>query len=673
MPGHMQTTTFRTSSMFNRILVPLAAGIVTLAVLWRFWPWMHDYLYGDDLAYLLSFHAGSCATTPSEILTAVCQDRFRPVASAFVILLMNTFDASMPYYTASNVAIQVLIGTLAFAVAHRLSGGRWVVSLAVAIMVATSRFALFHVTQAIGPVESLTLLFTLGVLYCIVRADESPERAWGWAWGALALTFLAIHTHERFIVLAAWLFTAFISSPSTRSLGRGRLLALLAAAVALPVFYISYKTFALETHFMVGTGGTHIDFDFSRIFEHALQALLSVFGFNHGPDYLVGTNIDIGMNKMTLLAGALTASWLGLFAWSVWTTSRAGPRQFFAVAERLRWLLLLLGLAAFLLAPTLLTVRLEQRWLLAPFSIVALVAAWSAGRIYVRHSKAVIALVVTMLVASLTLDTRVMRYYDRVYLVYSARFAALVKHDIIDKSPAAVGPLAFIADETHCSWTLINGGFFGIYGASQRPVRCFGSMDAAIDANLDPEIAVYAENGESGLLDVRNEMQASRDRETSTVVDLVENFPHGQISSRAKVDTPTGLGAMQMPWDSVTGSQSTLTVISGFSYRYDDVAIPAEAKLDLAVSMIYPASQSARLIISLTPKDGQPRELLSKDLVPPLPGAKLRFAPQRIPLDAFAGQRVSIAFGVESPGGDSSGHWVGMASPRIVVDAAAQP
>jgi len=659
--------------MVNWILVALVAGVVTLAVLWRFWPWMHDYFYGDDLGYLASFHAGGCATTASEILTAVCQERFRPVASAFVILLMSVFDASTPHYTATNVVIQVLIGLLVFAIAQRLSGGRWLVSLAVAVLVATSRFALFHVTQAIGPVESLTLFFALGTVYCIVRADEGSEHAWGWSWGALALACLAIHTHERFVVVAAWLAAAFIVSPSIRALGRGRLLALLIAATALPAFYISYKTFALESRFMIGTGGTHIEFDFTRILEYAQQALLSMFGFNQGPDYLVGTSVEIGMNPMTLFAGLLAASWLALLGWSAWTTSRVAPRQLLAIAERLRWPLLLLVLAAFLLAPTLLTVRLEQRWLLAPFSMVMLVAAWSAGKLYFDHSKAVTALVVTMLAASLAVDTGVMRHFDRVYMVYSASFAALVKRDVIDKAPAAVGPVAFIADPSHCSWTLINGAFFGIYGASPRSVSCFGSIDAALDANLDPSTVVYGPGSAGGLLDISGELQESRDRDANTVVDFIEDFSLGQISSRAKVDTPTGLGVMQMPWDSTTGTRSTLTLLSGFSYRYDEVTIPAGARLDVAVSMIYPTAQSARLLITLTPNDGQPQVVLSEDLVPPLAEAKLRFAPQRIALDAFAGQHVSITFAVQSPGGDSSGHWVGMANPRIVVDSPARP
>lgn len=642
--------------------------ISLLAIVWRFHSFMPGVFYGDDLDYLLLFKDGNCATDASQILTVACYERFRPVASGFVLMLMNLFQNKLGYYLAVNVALQTLIAYLTFAIAMRLSKGNWVASLLIALTVAVSRFATFQVTQMIGPVESLTLGLCLGAVYAAVRADESVDAAWKWGWIGIAMAFLAMHSHERSMVVAVWLAMVFVLSPSVRKLSRARWLRLLAACAALPAFYISYKTLVLKAHFMVGTGGTHIKPDPALILEHARFAVRSIYGFNTGQEYLAGINIGFGWHLAGLAATALLAAWVLLAAAgsAVALIDRSATAERFW--ERLRWPVLLMALACAMLLPGLLTIRLEQRWLFAPFAVVMLLGAWAVGACRGRMATLATVVVAILACSSIALDTAIMRHYDRIYFISYPRFAELVKEDIVDSKPGAAGPVALIASEDHCAWTLAHGNFFRIYGGKTRKLTCFATANAAASAELPAGTRLYAAESPTELVDLTGQRDALRAIKAATRYEFLEHFDAGRISDKTYVDTPTGLGALRMPWDSAAGTQSTLTVISGYSYSFDDVPVPENSTLSFGVGMVYPSAVPARAVVRIAPPGGEPKISFSRDLVPPREGQKPSFEQISIPLSQYAGKQVSVTFTVETPAGSSAGHWVAFSDPRILVE-----
>lgn len=638
------------------------------AIVWRFHGLMPGVFYGDDLDYLLLFKDGDCATDASQILTVACYERFRPVASGFVLMMMNLFQLKLGYYLAVNVALQSLIAYLTFATAMRLSKGNWVASLLIALTVAVSRFATFQVTQMIGPVESLTLALCLGAVYAAVRADESVGAAWKWGWIGIAMAFLAMHSHERSMVVAVWLAMVFVLSPSVRQLSRTRWIALMAACAALPVFYISYKTLVLKAHFMVGTGGTHIKPDPALILEHARFAIRSLYGFNTGQEYLAGVNINFGWHLAGFTAAALLAAWVLLAAAGVGGALADRSATAGRFWERLRWPVLLMALACAMLLPSLLTIRLEQRWLFAPFTMVMLMGAWAVGACRGRMAILATAAVAILACASIAVDTAIMRHYDRIYFISYPRFAELVKEDIIDPKPGAAGPVALIASEDHCAWTLQQGKFFRLYGGKTRKLKCFATVSAAANAELPAGTRLYAAESATEIVDMTGRRETLRAIEAATRYEFLEHFDAGRISDKTHVDTPTGLGALKMPWDSTAGTQATLTVISGYSYSFDDVPVPKDSALSFAVGMVYPSAVPARAVVRIGPSGGGEQQVsFSRDLVPPREGGKPSFEQVSIPLPQFAGKRISVMFAVETPAGSSAGHWVAFSDPRILL------
>lgn len=639
----------------------------TIAAIWRFLPWTTSVLFGDDLSLYLPFLDGSCATRASQMLVATCGDRFRPVASGFIVALMHAFGPQKSLFIDVNFALQGAIATMAFLVAFHLSRRSWLTALGIAGAVALSRFAVWNVNEVIGPVESLPLLLTLGAVYSVIRAEQSQERVGRWGMLAMLCAFLALFAHERFTVVPVWLALAFLSSKQVRQLPVWRIALLVGGCVAMPVFYIVYKKFGLDSYFLIGTGNTHLKLDFPLIAQHAYQGVSSIFGFNHGPSYLLGKNVVPGWNLPFLFASGFLLLFLTIALYTLRRVLAATP-SFRAKIESLRWPVLLLILAAVLLIPALLTIHVEIRWLYASF-IMVLLACACAVSVASHDARRRIAIVVVVLCAtSVALDTTIMRSFNDLFFIASGQYADLVKRDIIDKHPEQKSDIALLAAQEHCTFTLLGGGFFRVYGNGPRKVYCFSSLAAASQAKLPTGTPFYIKK-DNQLVDVTNAVsqmvvQAS---EESTSFSFIDNFPSGHINDTSQVATPTGKGALVLPWQTDTGGISSLTVISGFSYGYDKVPVPPDAQLRFAVGQVYPSSQSARAVVRIDRGAGDPLVVYSHDLDPPKLGKDIPFEVVSIPLATYAGEAISVSFSVESPGGNPNGHWVAFANPRIVT------
>jgi len=649
------------------IWLPLLVLAALLAAIWvRFSPWLPSTLYGDDLFYFAEFLKGGCATKPSEILTTICQERFRPVASGFIIAEMSLFGTHVQPYIWVNSLVMALTSLIVFQTCMVLTKGRYMVSFFLAAAFATSRFALYHFTQVLGPVEGVTLLFCVLAVYCYARIDDGRGRPHRWATLAILAAGVAAFSHERTLVVSAWLIPALLLSPTLRNGARRRLALLLLACAAVPIVYVSYKEFALDTSFMIGTGGTHIQLDYAIIRLHASQAFMSLFGFNSGPDYLAAASVTPQWPSAFGSAAVFACCWLLLFALGL-TSSLRSSSGFVARLDAVRWPIVILGFVVATLAPTLLTIRMEHRWLLIPFSAFILMPAWAAGVVQGRWRWVSASLVVLLSFSLAALDFLISRHFGNVFFVNSMNYAdALHKElDVIARDDA--DSVALLAGREHCNWTLGNGMFFEVYGERPKSLHCFATLEEEGVAKLPAGTRVYGVDPEGDVVDLTAESEAARLATASTRVDFIALFPAGTISDRMPVSSPNGQGAFVMPWNSSTGTKNTLTVISGFQYMYRNVPVPAgDASLAFSMAMTYPSPTRARGTVVVTGSKGQ-TETFRRELTPPGEDATPSFATQSVPLATFAGQTVSVSFGVDSPHGQPNGHWIAYASPRIVV------
>lgn len=466
-----------------RIALPLWIVVflaLTAVTYWRFVRWEPSVFYGDDLYTILAaLKDHTFASDWQQPFTTPFYEKYRPVFELIWVALVRIFQTDLRGFLAFNFGVHLLNAMILFAIAMQVSNGNKPVSVALVVAFAGSRFALYQITQATGPVEAVALTLFLLTITWTLKAYQYPEDS-RWQWFATLAFFLCIHTHERYIALTPIL--AFMLALSRRHyVGLFNRYGGALVCIAIPLFNALVKTSLLHLAFFVGTGETHIDVNMHRIVEQTLQAVLSVVGFNYGPEYLAGHSIVFGESLPGDDAARLLATVIVLAALVATTYAvLVGGRS----RAPLRWYpILLLAIAVLILVPPIVTVRLEQRWLYAPLALFLLLFAWAArldGRKRIVPTIAGLAACLSLL----SLDILLSQYTPWIYFMSSATAASLAKRDIVDTHAAPLGQdLLLHASRDHCKWTLDQGRFFELYEGQDRKIYC-ALTDEAFDALL---------------------------------------------------------------------------------------------------------------------------------------------------------------------------------------------
>lgn len=665
-------STLRKLSPRSQVLLAIMTLILGAAIAyWRFLPWSPKYFFGDDLSNFLAYKNGVFASNPLQAAFAAYVDKYRPVFALVLGATFAAFGTSTTAYMALNIAIQAVIAALVSLIGLRLSNGRYIPAIAAGTATAGSRFALYQVTQVTGLVESLALTFCLVTLYCLVRAREGNSSVWRWGWLAVLAAFLAMHTHERYVVLAPWVCGALFVNPKIRALSFPRQTAIVGAAAGTAAFNIVYKIIVLGLPFFVGTGGRKLGIDLDHIREQLNDALLSMGGLNSGPAYLIGTDWESLQHvRVQLLSGIFLTSWSLVVlvggAYRIWRDTELGSS---VLIQRIYWPALLLVLLGLLLTPPLLTIRLEQRWLFVPFIVALLLFTWASGapkRGVMVPIFSIAAIAVSA--CSIRIDTLYSNYFGNIFFVSAGKYAEAVEHQIVNKGTSPGENLILLTDPGSCIWTLQNGDFLRYYGRGNTQYACFGSANEALAAYLPSSARIYSATTPLSFEDVTKKWNKfAQSRQGVKVFDLLEEFPKGRISDPVPVpSSPSGHGVGIMQWNSALGQRSTVTIITGFSYTFPALPISDGDQLRFAVGLIYPSPQPARVRVLVNTPGEQPCVIFSHDVLPAAREGAPQFEPMTVPLSKYSGENLFITFAVSSPGGDITGHWVGFADPRIV-------
>ncbi len=635
-------------------LGPAALALYCLALTALcFWRWAPSTWFGDDLNGYHWFLTGNFPNSPLQALSVDFAEKYRPIYALVSEGLFSLFGPHLARYILLNMLVNALCGVILAKIAYGLSGNSRLIAVLAATMAVMSRFLLYQVAQVNGLLEGLGYLFFLFMVAATTglhtESGANNARTQKLAASAVAAEWLLIFTHERYLAVTPWLVIMLWAAPGFRRLLVRERAAIVIGALGAPALNLFWKGAVLRMSLFVGTGGTHLQLDSASIGTHVRQAALSLLGFNDGPAFLIGRALTNRPSGLGLIAASFvclltTLAVLGLVA----ARRRAtGP-------ARVTWLIPAgyVCLALLILGPPVLTIRLEQRWLVEPFALLIMTAAWFAGQIACGRRRLAILLVSGLAITSALLDLSLNRCFSDVFFV-SSRQAAESVRKILISAPDAPGATGILAPPDICDWVLLKGYFFTFYAPSKRVV-CLTQLDQIGPAflNVKGPVKLYLSKGEPALKDVSEGAPASAD----TLTDLreFERWAEKRDVRRQALGTE------------VTAGSDIATVLNGFDRRLGNTELRAGDRLTLDAVELFATQRPAHAIVRLD-SPGRSTHILRDAPLPP--HATNRTASVSVPLaDAPSGATLSLGLSPER--GDAALHWVAVLRPRIVKTGA---
>ncbi len=458
----------------KKILFSLCVMAVPIIIYFFFLQWKTNTVYGDDLYVFRDLLKNSSI---SKIINSTATNgKFRPVAAFSLKFIFELFHKNLNGYYLFNVLIQTL-NTYLVALLLNLFLRSHFASLSFSLIYGLSRFSLYDFVDIFngGALEGLAMLFFILSVYFIltglVRTSEPTRRLQKAFLLSVLFANLAMYTHERYIVLFPFIVVVLFFSPGLHPLPLKHKFSLSLLACLSIVLNIVLKKFAYSMPFFVGTGGTNISFSLTSAASFFADGVLSIFKMNSGPSYLTGVPfISLqGINLfITLLAIFGSVEILLLFLMRI-------PKVFAQKDEVQKsnyyTAFFLAVLFTFCLIPVVVTIRLEQRWLQASFSIFLLVLVIAFNSLQFRNIYVKNAFFSLYILVFLWSDYNYLNQgAELLYMKDAERTAAIFGNAVKTGTIRPGTANLFIWEkhrdinaETGLSWTLADGYFFDFY------------------------------------------------------------------------------------------------------------------------------------------------------------------------------------------------------------------
>ncbi len=357
--------------------------------------------------------------------------RFRPVYWLATYLQMMIVGTRMTRFVTFNIVINLFAAFGLYLISGKLSKSR-AAAFVTALCYLASRFAYYQIGQALGLMETMALVFAIGILYLLYVYMTGENAGDGYYYGALLLYFLIAFTHERYIVL----FPLFYLVLSVRLLGaeKGRRKAVLrlnllkwAAPLLLLLLITAVRTYAIGKAIPAGTGGTQVTetFTIREFISYGLSQVFYLFGINAGPEHLNGLPWDQTpvlvkrLIKLSILFIGITV--LLYLAVCILTALKETDRK-----DRLGFLgtqaaacLLFGGFIALCIACSSVTIRVEMRWIYVSYAAALLFASYMIGVLkeYGKQTIFLTALICFLLYGAFSVGTNIYcrGYFGKLY------------------------------------------------------------------------------------------------------------------------------------------------------------------------------------------------------------------------------------------------------------------
>ncbi len=305
--------------------------------------------------------------------------KFRPVYWAVTWIYQGIIKNNLDFIVPINIVIGAGIAIAIYFFAKGLARSKTMAFL-FAAMFLVSRFSYYDIGQYLGLMEAMAMIFAFALCVCLYKYINGQANRYFYY--ACVFYFLDCFTHERFVVLFPMLIFAVIVKKGYRIIN---------ASVAIITFIVAnYIRFAaLKSFIPEGTGNSKVSetFKLSSFFASVKTEILYLCGINTGPTHLNGIDFKDANIAVKILIIIGIFAFIMFICKSVYSILMRSKKIEF---DWIKNILLFLGFIIGSIVSSAVTIRVEMRWLYAPFLFLLLLTAYIYGvdkKIAVRKSK----------------------------------------------------------------------------------------------------------------------------------------------------------------------------------------------------------------------------------------------------------------------------------------------
>lgn len=408
------------------------AAICLLNIVW-FLPLMgQGAIMGDDIGVFTTVDFGNRALWREFLYQG--SNRYRPIFELVLNLYSRAFGKVYKLYFLANVFVNIVLSIAIFFLIKRITRNNYLLSIAGVFIYILAPFSYYSIMQVIGVLESYSLLFLVLMMHELLSFWQGKRKH---IFKAVLFLTLLIFTHERYVVAAPWCVIIILCASGTNwkeKIGYSVL-------ALLPMFLnIFMKEVVFGSRFMEGTAFEPIEFDVLRIISLFICSLATVLGLNIGPEYLNGFNFFLYPRRLKLLALAAVGLAFLLFCVYIVTVIIKEKDKNKRIHELKLMFITVSGMGALILCSSV-TIRVEMRWLYAPFVVYLLYLMYVISRVnlnaFIRNGRLAVLVrygsVAALLFATLVINYPYQKQIGRIFFPKAMNISSNVYESTVDR------------------------------------------------------------------------------------------------------------------------------------------------------------------------------------------------------------------------------------------------
>lgn len=486
-------------NIFKKYPLPfLFLAIFTVVYLYFFY-FRTQIATGDDL-YTFRDHFNA-HTFAEQLKIPMLWGKYRPINAISFNTIILFFNKNLFLYYLYNTLI-LSINIFIFALLLNYFLNSYLYSFLFSLTMGLSRFFYYHICQLLigGGLEGLALVFFLLIILYTLKAftnNAITERK-RYQYLLLSILFgnLAMYTHERYITVFVFTLLIVLFFPKFRQLSalHKTVLSTLSVTSVAANYYI--KEYIYSIPFFTGTSATQIEFSFSSAFGFFKESIFSIFEINTGPDYLVGISFAalpthdklisafIAVSLLAIIAIYFYKAPLAIFRYLISTVVNPAALKKINYPKHLSVVIFLSFLVILCIVPSVVTVRLEQRWLVASYATFVLMIVIMLSDLHFKHNILKHSFFLLLTLSILWINNSYLykglnNFYMHDAQVISQRFKNAIDNGVIQKKTEKLYLWDVHKDvnaQNAIIWSICEGYLFKFYDAGDKQIYLVDSI-----------------------------------------------------------------------------------------------------------------------------------------------------------------------------------------------------